>query len=98
MPNLPLSHGGNSAKKHKLPEQERSSNAMGYDYRWQKFRLSFLKKNPLCVECLKSDRTTPANEVDHIIPHRGDKELFWRIGNHQSLCKPCHSAKTARGL
>jgi 5-methylcytosine-specific restriction protein A len=36
-----------------------------------------------------------ANEVDHIKPHKGDMALFWDSSNWQSLCKPCHSAKTA---
>jgi 5-methylcytosine-specific restriction protein A len=37
-----------------------------------------------------------ATEVDHKVPHRGDQDLFWDTSNWQSLCKPCHSAKTAR--
>lgn len=38
---------------------------------------------------------TPATEADHVTPHRGDSDLFWR-GELASLCKPCHSVKTAR--
>ena len=34
--------------------------------------------------------------VDHIIPHRGDLEMFWNQLNHQALCKRCHDSKTAR--
>ncbi|WP_342635709.1 HNH endonuclease signature motif containing protein [Rhizobium deserti] len=30
--------------------------------------------------------------VDHIEPHRGDQELFWRRTNWQPLCTPCHSS------
>jgi hypothetical protein len=36
-----------------------------------------------------------ANVVDHIIPHRGDMELFWDESNWQSMCEPCHNRKTA---
>ena len=36
----------------------------------------------------------PATDVDHIIPHRGDKKLFWDSGNWQSLCHECHSRKS----
>lgn len=32
-----------------------------------------------------------ANVVDHIVPHRGDKWLFWARTNWQSLCKFHHS-------
>jgi 5-methylcytosine-specific restriction enzyme A len=97
LPDLPFVHGRNQAKRHKLPEQKRNSNAMGYNYKWQQFRKAFLFKNPLCNECRKTGKVTIATEVDHIIPHRGDTKLFWKTGNHQSLCKPHHSAKTARG-
>ena len=33
----------------------------------------------------------PACEVDHVVPHRGDRQLFWDANNLQSLCKPCHA-------
>lgn len=68
----------------------------GYSSRWRRYRRVFLVQHPLCVECLKQGRTTEATEVDHIVPHKGDKQLFWRHSNHQALCKPCHSAKTAK--
>ena len=68
----------------------------GYDSRWDKARRYYLKRHPLCVICLANDKTTAANEVDHIIPHKGDKELFWDSGNWQALCKSCHSKKTAK--
>lgn len=66
-----------------------------YDSRWDKARKGYLAKHPLCVHCLAEDVTTAANEVDHIIPHRGDKVLFWDRNNWQSLCKTHHSRKTA---
>ena len=56
----------------------------------------FLNRNPLCVECLKEGRTEPATVVDHIIPHRGDRELFWQKSNWQSLCAYHHGVKTAK--
>ena len=34
--------------------------------------------------------------VDHIIPHKGNLELFWDEDNLQALCKPCHDRKTAK--
>jgi len=54
--------------------------------------------HPLCVACEGKGMVTAANEVDHIVPHRGDQALMWDEANWQALCKPCHSAKTARGL
>jgi 5-methylcytosine-specific restriction protein A len=50
----------------------------------------------LCVECLKENRLTPAEVVDHIKPHRGDPQLFWDVSNWQSLCVAHHNIKTAK--
>jgi len=63
--------------------------------RWQKARARFLRDNPLCVDCYKRDRLTPATVVDHIKPHKGDYGLFWDESNWQGMCKPCHDRKTA---
>ncbi|MBK0347880.1 HNH endonuclease [Aerococcaceae bacterium zg-ZJ1578] len=68
----------------------------GYDSRWQKARKNYLIAHPFCVECQKDNRMTLATDVDHIIPHKGDKELFWDMDNWQPLCKACHSRKTAK--
>lgn len=74
----------------------------GYDHAWRKMRRLFLMANPLCVICQAQGRVTPANVVDHIIPHRGDRERFDDPDNLQALCKPCHDRKTqqetAQGL
>lgn len=73
-----------------------SSNARGYTYRWQKYRLTFLAQNPLCVFCLQQGKTEAATVVDHIKPHKGDMELFWDPKNHQALCTPCHAITKQR--
>lgn len=69
--------------------------ARGYSSKWQKAREGFLSSHPLCVEHEKLGEIVPATVVDHIIPHRGDKALFWDRDNWQPLCKPCHDQKTA---
>lgn len=72
------------------------SSSVFYNHRWRKARDSYLLRNPLCVHCLKEKRATAENlEVDHVIPHRGDMELFWDESNWQTLCKSHHSIKTA---
>jgi 5-methylcytosine-specific restriction protein A len=38
---------------------------------------------------------TVATVVDHILPHRGDRVLFWDRSNWQALSKKCHDRKTA---
>lgn len=70
----------------------------GYDSRWQKYRAHFLRQHPLCAceDCKHRPVPLPADVVDHIIPHKGDKTLFWDTKNHQPMNKRCHDKKTAR--
>lgn len=69
-----------------------------YGYRWQRARERYLRAFPLCRQCdADGNGPTAATVVDHIEPHRGDTRLFWLTANWQSLCKPCHDAKTGRG-
>jgi len=58
-----------------------------YTYKWQKARDHYKRLNPFCVRCGK-----PVFVVDHIIPHRGDAQLFWDMDNWQSLCETCHNS------
>lgn len=62
--------------------------------RWRACRLQHLNQHPLCVACEQAGRMTPATEVDHIIAHKGNYDLFWDEANWRSMCKPCHSRKT----
>lgn len=76
-------------------ERRESSTQRGYSYKWQQARKGFLAKHPLCAECECQGRITAATDLDHIIPHKGDKDAFWTRSNWQALCHPCHSRKTA---
>ena len=88
--------------KHRQQERQQSdrrrgsANERGYNSKWNKARKLFLAQNPWCAECERQDRREPANEVDHIVPHKGDMKLFWDKTNWQSLCHSCHSSKTAK--
>lgn len=75
---------------------ERSGNSTqrGYDSRWRKARDGYLRLHPLCVRCQEMGLLVPAEVVDHIVPHKGDKALFWDSANWQPLCKRCHDKKT----
>ena len=74
----------------------KSSTQRGYGYKWQQYRLKFLKMNPLCAYCEKENRVVAATVVDHIVPHKGSEQLFWDVNNHQSLCASCHSSVKQR--
>ena len=63
--------------------------------RWQAIRRAVLEDRPFCAACLAMGKYTPAQVVDHITPHRGDRDLFFDPTNLQPLCKVCHDRKTA---
>ena len=71
-----------------------NSNDRGYGAVWRRLRAAQLLREPLCKHCEDEGLVAPATEVDHVIPKAQggvDEET-----NLQSLCKPHHSAKTAR--
>ncbi|NSW92832.1 MAG: HNH endonuclease [Firmicutes bacterium] len=83
-------------QEHDYDERRGTAAQRGYDVKWQRARKVFLTRHPLCVECQKQGRITSATVVDHIMPHKGNQELFWDETNWQPLCKWCHDRKTAR--
>lgn len=92
---------GNYCEDHAAYSADRmrgSAAERGYDGKWQKARVQFLRKHPLCAHCREQGRLTPATVVDHIIPHRGDPVLFWDESNWQPLCRDCHGVKTGKGM
>lgn len=62
-------------------------------YGWARRRSDQLIEEPFCRECAANGVRTPATEVDHVVPHKGNVNLFMH-GELQSLCKSCHSRKT----
>lgn len=87
------------AKSAKYREQRRvkqagNSNARGYTYRWKKLRDRFIAQHPYCEECFKQGKIVMATDVDHIVPHKGDRSLLYDEQNLQALCHSCHSRKT----
>lgn len=94
MPRRPPIHGAQPPGPR--PRDTRpSAAARGYDGRWRKARLAFLREHPLCAECLRQNRTAAAVVVDHRIPHQGDPAKFWDVSEWEALCRACHSRKTA---
>lgn len=75
-------------------DDRKSAAKRGYGRRWRKARAAHLAANPLCTHCSTNDVPVVATVVDHVVPHRGDRDLFWRSSNWQGLCKTCHDAKT----
>lgn len=101
MPRMPPTHrpaGMPTKAESDRAYQERhgTSNDDGYTRKWGRARALYLASHPLCVMCERAGRYVPANVVDHVMPHRGDDELFWDEANWQSLCKRCHDGPKRR--
>lgn len=61
---------------------------------WRRLRIIQLREHPLCADCLRDGRMTPATVADHKIPiKQGGAALD--PSNLQSLCSSCHSRKSA---
>lgn len=88
--------GPRKAQRDATYDRERgSAAARGYDRRWQRLRLMYLRSNPFCADCAAAGQVTQATEVHHKIAKRDGGLDQWE--NLQALCKPCHSKRTAAG-
>lgn len=63
--------------------------------RWRKIRTLHLQANPLCEECKRQGRITPAEEVHHIVSFMSVQpakriEVAYDLSNLESICKVCH--------
>ena len=77
--------------KRQYDRRRGSARQRGYTHRWDKAAAAFKREHPLCVMCAKVGKVTAVFAVDHIVPHRGDMQLFWDSSNWQSLCEPHHN-------
>ncbi|MBS0535381.1 MAG: HNH endonuclease [Proteobacteria bacterium] len=69
-----------------------SANQRGYDSKWRRESKEYLARPENCLCACGCGRA--ADMVDHIIPHRGDRKLFWDRKNWQPMASsPCHVRK-----
>lgn len=73
-----------------------SAHSRGYDVRWSKASRIFLDRLVLCPACQTEGITCAAVVTDHVIPHKGDRVLFWKKSNWQGCCKWHHDAVKQR--
>lgn len=66
-----------------------------YNSAWRAARNAFLLEHPFCAICGKPLCGRDAI-VDHIVPHKGNWDLFWDVSNWQALCKKCHDSHKQR--
>lgn len=72
-----------------LAKRRGTKHERGYDARWDRASVAYRREHPLCVCCKANGVVEAVALVDHIIPHKGDRELFWDRDNWQSLCERC---------
>src|ERR1041384_7514021 len=65
--------------------------------RWQRERLIFLERHPLCAMCQEQGKTTLADQVHHTIKPFRDYRLFFDSRLWQGLCCSCHGKMTRAG-
>ena len=96
MPTRPATHKPVHYKSRQQFDRERNPvKSAIYDRDWRKLRHAHLASNPLCVTCKAKGLIVGATEVDHITPVRQAPERRLDPSNIQSLCRSCHSRKTA---
>lgn len=98
----------NKMRLNYLPPKKKSQtgrkfeNKMYHTAQWRKVRLRLFALNPLCVECLRENKTTIAVVADHIIPvstginEVEQQRLMWDFKNLQGLCEKCHNQKSGK--
>jgi 5-methylcytosine-specific restriction protein A len=101
-PNLPDGKYCEAHKKKAVSEEARAYNENSRDREaqrfydssaWRKLRAIKKKRSPLCEECYRQGRITPAYIVDHIIERRERPDIALDIDNLQTLCMACHNRK-----
>ena len=82
-----------------------SARDRGYDAGWDRASRLHRQEHPFCEYCevgaFAQARTSAATCTDHLYPHRGDRELFWKREWWVASCDDCHAgpkqAAEARG-
>lgn len=79
--------------QYRRPQRRKSAewHSLYNSARWRGISKRFLVRYPYCFIC-----GAPATVADHVIPHRGDMNLFYDEENLQPLCTRHHNAKTLR--
>ena len=82
---------------HRFAQRKRASaRARGYDRDWHELRTAHLIDEPWCRACAAQGIDRRAALVDHIESISVRPDLRLDPSNLQSLCWPCHNAKTIR--
>lgn len=76
------------------PFEGASRSSLYKEYKWKALSKRILQQHPYCAICGREDELI----VHHIIPHRGNIDLFYDEENMVVVCKECHSTLTAQEI
>ena len=74
------------AERGRVDTNRSGARQRGYDHRWDRAIQKFKLHNPICLGCWAIGVERKVEVVDHVIPHKGNQDLFWSIPNWQALC------------
>lgn len=80
----------------KTPRARQQDKNFYSSVRWLKLRAAFVSENPLCAECKRKGRVTPARHVHHKQPRKAYPDLAYEWDNLESICLECHNALDER--
>ena len=97
MPVMPPTHRPRGGRQKREHDHDRGSSAKrGYDSKWRRARLAYLRDHPLCTYCEAEGMVTAATLIDHLYPHRWFEGIFWVRHWWVSCCDACHNGMKAR--
>jgi 5-methylcytosine-specific restriction protein A len=79
-------HTREPAREEPFKKAVRANASLYNTVRWRNLRTRKIKENPYCVKCGIDKHL----EVHHIIPPRGNEELFFDEENIIVVCQSCH--------
>ncbi len=85
-----------AARQYDATAERKADKAFYKSLVWKALRAAFLAVNPLCADCYKRGRVTPANHVHHVIDRKVRPDLALEWTNLESTCRACHNAKRAK--
>lgn len=97
MPPLHRPRGQRTRREARVEHDARrgSARSRGYDAQWDRDSLAYRREKPFCEYCevgaFGPARATAATCVDHLYPHRGDREVFRDRAGWVSSCDACHA-------
>ena len=82
-----------AARKHYDQTTDRKADKAFYKSSdWRRCRESVLAERPLCAQCEREGRLTPAEHVHHLQERKDRPDLAFEPSNLEALCQPCHNA------